>query len=257
VFADVFGVAGQSVIVTGASGGIGAAIATRFAAASASVIVHYRSNVTGAEAVARGITDRGGNVALVQGDITVPDVAGALVRAAIEHFGRLDVLVNNAGLQPVASLEDMTEAAWREVVDTNVHGTFLCSSAAARRMIQQGEGGSIIHITSIEASHPAANHSHYCTSKAALVMHARSAALELGPRGIRVNTVSPGLVRRDGLAEAWPDGVARYEAAAPLGRLVEPDDVANACLFLASPSGAAVSGHDLVVDNGVSCHPTW
>jgi NAD(P)-dependent dehydrogenase (short-subunit alcohol dehydrogenase family) len=88
-------------------------------------------------------------------------------------------------------------------------------------------------------------------------MHARSAALELGPYGIRVNSVSPGLVARDGLADDWPDGVARYQAAAPLGRLVEGADVAAACLFLASPLAAAITGHDLVVDAGVSCHPTW
>jgi glucose 1-dehydrogenase/3-oxoacyl-[acyl-carrier protein] reductase len=88
-------------------------------------------------------------------------------------------------------------------------------------------------------------------------MHARSAALELGPHGIRVNAVSPGLVRRDGLVEAWPEGVARYETAAPLGRLVEADEVADACVFLASPMAAAVTGHNLVVDAGVLCHPTW
>ena len=130
--------------------------------------------------------------------------------------------MNNAAVQPVQPLVAMTEAEWRAVLETNLTGTFLCTEAASRQMIAQGGGGSITHIASIEGSHPAAGHAHYATSKAAVVMHARAAALELGPYGIRVNSVSPGLVRRDRLEVDWPEGVARWLAAAPLRRLVAP-----------------------------------
>lgn len=244
-------------MVTGAGGGIGAAIATAFAAAGAAVIVHYRSNRTGAEAVAARIDEAGGTSFLCGGDLTTSGVVELLVKTAVDGTGRLDVLVNNAGLQPVVGLTAMSEAEWREVIDTNVHATFLCSQAAAARMIEEGHGGSIIHIASIEGTQPAFLHAHYCASKAAILMHARSAALELGPYGIRVNCVSPGLVDREGLNEAWPEGLARYEQVAPLGRVVQPREVADACLFLASPLASAITGHNLVVDCGVSSHPTW
>jgi 3-oxoacyl-[acyl-carrier protein] reductase len=243
---------GASVIVTGASSGIGAAIARRFGAAGAHVVVHYRSDEAGGRRVAAEI---GG--AAVGGETTDAAVAAALVAAATVRTGRLDVLVNNAGVQPVVPLVEITEAEWRAVLDANVTATFLCTDAASRQMIAQGGGGSIIHIASIEGSHPAAGHAHYSASKAAVIMHARAAALELGRYGIRVNSVSPGLVHRPGIEQQWPEGVARWEAAAPLGALVTPEDVANACVFLASPLAAAVSGHDLVVDGGVSAAPTW
>ena len=248
---------GQTVVVTGASGGIGAAIALAFSACGATVVVHYRSDRPGAEGVAGGITGTGRAAFVVGGDLAEPNGARHLIDTAVERTGRLDVLVNNAAAQPVVPLIDMDWAEWRAVVDTNVHATFLCSAEASRVMMAAGRAGSIIHLASIEGHQPAFGHAHYCTSKAAVLMHARAAALELGPHGIRVNCVSPGLVWRDGLEESWPEGVDRFERAAPLRRLVEPDDVAAACLFLASPFAAVITGQDLVVDAGVSCHPTW
>jgi 3-oxoacyl-[acyl-carrier protein] reductase len=248
------GLDGKTVIVTGAGSGIGAAIAAAFGAQGASVIVHYRSNRGGASAVASSIGNRAW---AVKADITSARGPSTLVRQAVAHTGRVDVLVNNAVLQPITPLPAMPVDEWRAVMETNVNGTFRCTAAVTARMIEQGGGGCVIHITSIEGSHPAVGHAHYATSKAALLMHARSAALELGSFGIRVNTVSPGLVRREGLERAWPSGVARWRAAAPLGDLVEPGDVAAACLFLASPMASAVTGHDLVVDAGVTAGPTW
>jgi NAD(P)-dependent dehydrogenase (short-subunit alcohol dehydrogenase family) len=118
-------------------------------------------------------------------------------------------------------------------------------------------GGAIVNISSIEGLQPAFLHSHYAASKAAVIMHTRAAALELGPSGIRVNCVSPGLIDAPGLDTAWPDGVARWHAAAPLGRLGEPADVADAVLFLASPAARWISGANLVVDGGVLTHNTW
>ncbi|MFE2632946.1 SDR family NAD(P)-dependent oxidoreductase, partial [Streptomyces sp. NPDC059374] len=164
-------------------------------------------------------------------------------------------LVNNAGVQPTRDLAGMTAADWRAVVDANLSGVFACTRAAAEAM--RPAGGSVTHIASVEAARPAPLHAHYGASKAAVVAHARTAAQEYGPHGVRVNTVSPGLIHREGLAQAWPDGVARWRAAAPLGRLGRPRDVGDACVFLASALASWITGHDLVVDGGVSARPGW
>ncbi|MDQ0762122.1 SDR family NAD(P)-dependent oxidoreductase [Streptomyces canus] len=245
---------GQVALVTGAGGGIGRGIALRFAEEGAAVALHCRTAVAAAREVASRIEDSGARAVVLEADLRDEDECHRLVREAAAWGGRLTALVNNAGVQPTQPLPGMTAADWRAVVDTNLTGVFACTQAAAEVM---GPGGCVIHIASIEARHPAPEHAHYSASKAAIVMHARSAALEYGPRGIRVNTVSPGLIDRAGLAEAWPEGVERWVRKAPLGRLGRPEDVADACVFLASPLASWVTGHDLVVDGGVSARPTW
>nr|WP_224059258.1 SDR family oxidoreductase [Streptomyces kanamyceticus] len=180
-----------------------------------------------------------------------------LVRVAWAWRGRLDAVVNCAGIQPVQALPGMTAADWRALAEANTTSAFSCTQAAAELMSRQDGGGSITHIASIEGSHPAPGHAHYSASKAALIMFARSAALEYGPLGIRVNSVSPGLVDRPGLADDWPDGVARWGRAAPLGRLGRPEDIGDACVFLASDAASWITGTDLVVDGGVGARPTW
>jgi 3-oxoacyl-[acyl-carrier protein] reductase len=177
-----------------------------------------------------------------------------VVDEAFAHHGRLDAVVNNAGVQPVEPLPDMTTEQWQSVVDINLTGPFAVTQAAASLL---PAGGSVTHIASIEGSHPAPGHAHYAASKAALIMHARAAALEYGPRGIRVNTVSPGLITRPGIESQWPEGVARWRSAAPLTRLGTPEDIGNACVFLASDLASWITGHDLVVDGGVTARPTW
>jgi NAD(P)-dependent dehydrogenase (short-subunit alcohol dehydrogenase family) len=208
------------------------------------------------EEVALEIRAVGGRAHVVLADLQDETACERVIRTATDVFGRLDALVNNAGIQPVQDLASMTLDDWRAVVDTNVGATFACTQAAARVMAAAG-GGSITHIASIEGSQPAYGHAHYAASKAAVIMHARAAAIEYGPRGIRVNTVSPGLIHRDGIEETWPDGVGRWLRAAPLGRLGRGSDVADACVFLASPMASFITGHDLVVDGGMSAHPTW
>ncbi len=245
---------GTTTLVTGASGGIGRGIALRFAEAGSAVAVHYHRDETSALALVERIEEAGGTAAAFTADLSDDGECHRLVEAAAAWTGRLDTLVNNAGVQPVEPLPGMTAASWRAVLETNLTSAFSCTQAAAEVMTG---GGSVVHVASIEATHPAPGHAHYSSAKAALVMHARAAALEYGPRGLRVNSVSPGLVDRPGLGEAWPDGVRRWREAAPLGRLGTPDDVANACLFLASPLAAWITGHDLTVDGGVSAHPTW
>jgi len=246
---------GQVALVTGAGGGIGRGIALRFAEEGAAVAVHCRTGVEAARAVAARIGELGRRAVVLQGDLTDEDACRRVVREAAEWGGGLTALVNNAGVQPVRELPGMTAGEWRAVVDANLSSVFACTQAAAE--IMRESGGSVTHIASIEGRQPAPLHAHYSASKAAVVMHARSAALEYGPDGIRVNTVSPGLIDREGLAEAWPEGVRRWHAAAPLGRLGRPEDVGDACVFLASRLASWVTGHDLVVDGGVSARPTW
>jgi NAD(P)-dependent dehydrogenase (short-subunit alcohol dehydrogenase family) len=250
--------AGQVALVTGAGGGIGRGIALRFAEEGAAVAVHCRTSVAAAREVASRVRESGAEAVVLQADLTDEDACRGLVREAAEWGGgRLTALVNNAGVQPTRELAGMTAAQWRAVVDTNLTSVFACTQAAAEIMREQGGGGSVTHIASIEASRPAPLHAHYSASKAAVVMHARSAALEYGPYGIRVNTVSPGLIDRAGLEQAWPEGVRRWRDAVPTGRLGRPEDVGDACVFLASPLASWITGHDLVVDGGVSARPTW
>ncbi|MFF4208994.1 SDR family NAD(P)-dependent oxidoreductase [Streptomyces sp. NPDC001796] len=248
---------GQVALVTGAGGGIGHGIALRFAEEGAAVAVHCRTSVGAAREVAARIRGAGGRAVVLRADLTLEEECRRLVAEAAEWGGgRLTALVNNAGVQPLQELAGMTAAEWRAVVDANVTGVFACTQAAAEVMRAAG-GGTVTHIASVEATHPAPLHAHYCASKAAVVMHARSAALEYGPYGIRVNTVSPGLVDRPDLAEHWPEGVRRWQQAAPTGRLGRPEDVGDACVFLASSLASWITGHDLVVDGGVSARPTW
>ena len=251
---------GQFALVTGASGGIGRGIALRFAEEGvAGVAVHCRTATKAAGEVAGRVRELGARAVVLRADLTDEDACRGLVREAAEWSGgRLAALVNNAGVQPTQPLPGMTAADWRTVVDTNLTSVFACTQAAAEVMREQdGGGGTVTHIASIEASAPAALHAHYSASKAAVVMHARSAALEYGPYGIRVNTVSPGLIDREGLEEAWPEGVRRWREAAPTGRLGRPEEVGDACVFLASRLASWVTGHDLVVDGGVLARPTW
>ncbi|MER6802976.1 MULTISPECIES: SDR family NAD(P)-dependent oxidoreductase [Streptomyces] len=257
---------GQVALVTGAGGGIGRGIALRFAEEGAAVALHCRTAVSSARGAADRIRAAGGEAVVLRADLTDEDACRRLVAEAAEWGGgRLTALVNSAGVQPVRELAGMTAAEWREVVDTNVTSVFACTQAAAELMRDQRErerggraqGGSITHVASVEAHSPAPGHAHYCASKAAVVMHARAAALEYGPWGIRVNTVSPGLIEREGLADAWPEGVRRWRQASAVGRLGRPEDAGDACVFLASRLASWVTGHDLVVDGGVSARPTW
>ncbi|UVS78042.1 SDR family NAD(P)-dependent oxidoreductase [Actinokineospora sp. UTMC 2448] len=244
---------GATVLVTGASGGVGAGIARRFAKAGAAVVAHYHRNRAAAEALA---ADLGVRAVAIGADLAVEAECARLVAEAAGWAGRLDAVVNNAGIQPDLALADMTAADWRSVVDTNVTSAFACTQAAAKVMARAG-GGSVTHIASIQAHAPAEGHAHYSASKAALVMHARAAALEYGRAGIRVNTVSPGLIDRPGLVDEWPEGVERWRETVPLGRLGTAADVGDVCVFLASPLASFVSGQDIAVDGGITARPPW
>lgn len=246
---QVIDLRGVTVLVTGAGGGIGQGIARYLRECGAHLALHARSP----SQVSADLANESGGISLA-GDIRDETACIAMVSDAVKHFGHLDVLINNAAIQPVTPLAEMTSEQWYDVIDTNLTGTFLMTQAAAAVM---GEGGSIIQIASVEASLPAVGHAHYAAAKAGVKMYARAAALEYGPRGIRVNSVSPGLIDTGGLAQSWRHGYNSWNSRVPLGRVGSSTDVATACAFLASPLSQWISGHDLVVDGGMSAVPAW
>jgi 3-oxoacyl-[acyl-carrier protein] reductase len=244
---------GQRVLVTGAGSGLGSGIALRFAEAGASVAISYRTSKAGALGLVGRIEKLKRKAVAIQADVTRAADVRKLVEKTVKTLGGLDVLINNAGSYPVSPLLEMSEAEWDAVIADNLRSVHLCTQAAARHMMKHG-GGAIINIASIEAETSLPGHSHYNAAKAGVVMHTRTAAQELGRYGIRVNAVSPGLIWRQGIEQAWPEGVEAYLRAVPMQRLGRPDDVADACLFLASPAARWITGANLVVDGGVMTH---
>lgn len=246
--AELFDFTGKTVLVTGASGGLGAGIARIFAEAGASVLLHYREGRERAEALRAGLPGPGVHVCL-----RAEGGNEASVLACVEEAGRLSgssglaALINNAGIYPVKPLLDLDLESWREVMDANLDSTHLFTRAAARIM---KPGAAVVNIASNEGLRPVRAHAHYAVSKAAVIHYTAAAALELAPLGIRVNAVSPGLIDRPGLAEQWPQGYDRFVAVAPLGRPGRPEEVGQACLFLASKAAAWITGANLVVDGG-------
>jgi NAD(P)-dependent dehydrogenase (short-subunit alcohol dehydrogenase family) len=249
--AGLLDLSGRVIVVTGAGGNIGAGIARRLLAAGATVMAHTRSSPV-------AVTDRDGRpVPHVEADLVAPEAPLRVVEATLDRFGRIDGLVNNAAIQPLAPLAELGDDDWSAMIDTDLTAVHRLTRAVAGAMIDAGRGGSIVHIASIEATQPAPAHEHYGVAKAGVVMHARAAASAYGRHGIRVNAVSPGLIDRPGLADQWPEGVDRWVAAAPLGRLGTAEDVGDACVFLCSDLSRWITGVDLVVDGGVLTRPTW
>jgi len=251
-FNDLLSLKGKRAVVTGASAGIGAVIAARLASAGAHVIVHFRSKPDEAQTVVTAIKSAGGSAEAQHANLTDKQSVTALM----EKAGPVDILVNNAGAYPNATCLDMHEDEWRHMYAANVDTVMLCSQAAGKQM-QAGGGGVILNIGSIAGHAPGPDHSHYNSAKAAVSMYARSMAQELGPDGIRVNIVSPGLIYRDGLEDAWPDGLKRWNERSPLREVGQAEDVANACLFLASDAAKHITGIDMLVDCGMSAAPLY
>jgi 3-oxoacyl-[acyl-carrier protein] reductase len=243
---------GQVAVVTGASKGIGAAIAEYLAAAGAAVVVNYASSRAGAEAVVGLIRQAGGKAVAVQADISRPEDIRRLFAEAKKAFGKLDILVNNAGVYEFAPLEAISAEHFHKQFDLNVLGLLLTTQEAVKHF--GSAGGSIVNISSVAATLAPPNASVYSATKAAVDAITRSLARELGPRKIRVNAVNPGVVETEGLQATGISG-SDFErqavAQTPLGRIGQPQDVAPAVVFLASPDSAWTTGETLSISGGL------
>ena len=238
-------------IVTGGSMGIGLGIARRLHEAGASVLVaDIRLDV--AEEVAGAMdAERPGSAVAVRADVADEDDVRAMAEAAVARLGRIDVLVNNAGVYPNRTLADMDLATFRRVLDVNLTGLFLCTREVARHMIARGEGGRIVNITSIDALHPSMiGLAHYDASKHGAWGFTKSTALELAPHGIAVNAIAPGAIRTPGVGDVDPVTLDAFAALIPMRRIGDPDDIGRAAVFLASDLASYVTGAQLVVDGG-------
>ena len=244
---------GKVAIVTGASKGIGAAIAKSLAAEGAAVVVNYSASQEGADRVVAEITGLGGKAIAVQADLSKEPEIRRLFAETKKAFGRLDVLVNNAGIYEFLPVEAVTEGHFHKHFDLNVLGLLLASREAAK--LFGPEGGSIINISSIASTITAPNSSVYSATKAAVDAVTKSLAKELGPRHIRVNAINPGMVETEGYrASGMPESEFRSQllARTPLGRVGRPEDIAPVAVFFASPDAAWITGETLAVGGGLS-----
>jgi 3-oxoacyl-[acyl-carrier protein] reductase len=243
--------AGKVAVVTGASKGIGAAIAKQLAAEGAAVVVNYASSKTGAEKVVAEIAGSGGKAIAVQGDMAKTADIKRLFEQAKQAFGRLDILVNNAGIYEMLPLEQITAEHFHKHFDLNVLGLVLATQEALKHF--GPEGGSIINTSSVVSTLGIPGGSVYSATKAAVDAVTRSLAKELGPRKIRVNSINPGMVETEGTHGAGiieSDFRKQVEATTPLGRIGQPQDIAPAVAFLASSDSSWITGETLYISGG-------
>ena len=243
--------AGKVAVVTGASKGIGAGIAKALAANGASVVVNYASSKTGADAVVSAISFAGGKAIAVGGDVSKAADAQGIVDAAIETYGRIDILVNNSGVYELAPIEEFTEEQFHRQFNTNVLGLLLTTKAALKHL---GEGASIVNISSVATTITPPASAVYSGTKGAVDAITGVLSRELGPRKIRVNAINPGLVITEGTHTAGIAG-SDFETMAvsqtPLGRVGQPDDIASIAVFLASDDSAWLTGEHLAASGGM------
>jgi 3-oxoacyl-[acyl-carrier protein] reductase len=244
--------AGKVAVVTGASKGIGAAIASQMAAAGAAVVVNYSSSKAGADRVVSEITGSGGKAIAVQGNVAKQDDIRRLMAETKKAFGKIDILVNNAGIYEFAPLENITPEHFHKHFDLNVLGLLLATQEAVKHF--PAEGGSVVNISSVVAASAFPNAAVYSGTKAAVDAITRSLAKELGPRKIRVNSINPGMVETEGTNSAGiteSEMRKQTEASTPLGRIGKPRDIAPAAVFLASSAADWITGETLYISGGL------
>jgi 3-oxoacyl-[acyl-carrier protein] reductase len=242
--ADPFGIDGKTAVVTGASSGIGRAIAERFAAAGADVAICSREQ-DNVDPVADGIadSDRSGAALAVECDVTDRDAVDALVAATVERFGGLDVLVNNAGASFMASFDDITENGWKTIVDINLHGTYHCTQAAGDHLAEGG--GSVINLSSVAGQRGSPLMSHYGAAKAGVINLTASLSAEWADRGVRINCIAPGFVATPGVESQMGVTADEIDRSAVDRRIGLSAEIADVAQFLASPASSYVVGETI------------
>jgi 3-oxoacyl-[acyl-carrier protein] reductase len=242
----------QVALVTGGSRGIGRGIVEAFAAEGAKVALVYKGSKDAAEAVVQGIVAKGGIALALQADVANPEAATSCVARVTQDWGRLDILVNNAGVIQDELFIRMEPDAWNKVIQTNLGGVFnFCKAVAYDPMMRQRHGR-IINISSIAADHVNPGQTNYAASKGAINSFTRALAVELAPRNVTVNAISPGFIETDMSAAVRNKAGDLIKKIIPMRRLGQPDDIAQAAVFLASPAGAYITGQVIVVDGGLS-----
>jgi glucose 1-dehydrogenase len=257
---------GQKALVTGASSGIGEGIARALAAAGAAVVVNYVTNPDAAARVVDAIKADGGEAHAIRADVAREAEVEAMFGEMLRAWGRIDILVSNAGLQRDAALVDMTLEQWNTVLGVNLTGTFLCTRAAARAMIRQGvvagvsaAAGKILCISSVHEVIPWAGHANYAASKGGMKMFMQTVAQELAPHRIRVNAIAPGAIQTPINRAAWETPAARQSLLKliPYGRIGAPEDIGRAAAWLVSDAADYVHGQSLFVDGGMALYPEF
>ncbi|AXN44803.1 Glucose 1-dehydrogenase [Mycobacterium marinum] len=250
---DLFDLSGKRALITGASTGIGKKVALAYAEAGAQVAVAARHS-DALQVVADEIAGVGGKALPIRCDVTQPDQVRGMLDQMTGELGGIDIAVCNAGIVSVQAMLDMPLEEFQRIQDTNVTGVFLTAQAAARAMVDQGIGGTIITTASMSGHiiNIPQQVSHYCTSKAAVVHLTKAMAVELAPHQIRVNSVSPGYIRTE-LVEPLADYHALWEPKIPLGRMGRPEELTGLYLYLASAASSYMTGSDIVIDGGYTC----
>jgi glucose 1-dehydrogenase len=256
--------AGQVAIVTGASSGIGMAVAKSLAANGASVVVNYSHDADGANAAVKEITDAGGTAIAVHADVSQENEVQAMFTQTVEHFGALHILVSNAGMQVDSPFLDMSLAQWQKVIDVNLTGQFLCLREAARQFVKQGvqpdvskAAGKIICMSSVHEVIPWAGHVNYATSKGGIMQLMKSVAQELAPQKIRVNSIGPGAIKTPINHDAWatPEAEAKLLTLIPYNRVGDPSDIGQLAAWLVSDEADYITGQTIFMDGGMTLYP--